>query len=415
MLKVALLNNMNNNFFTLARYLRDQGIDAHIFQIDALDKHFRPECDTFDDLNQCNYIHNVTEITFREFFKLPIAFKTKKKLNQLKKTLANFDIVVACGSLAILEKFKIHYDIFVPYGGDLYQAPFMFEYCQKKHFPYSWLMNTYIKYQRRGIARARAIIAYASLDGHFYDALTRLNEKWIDWSIPTVYPVPDISSGKWNYLDNHDFVLFSHSRQCWKTAMDYKGNDKAIRAFARFIKNQTKFERPVLVLFEYGPDVQASKELINELGIGESVVWMPTMERKYIYEGIKRASIVFDFFHDEVVTFGGVTFEAFCHAKPVMGNTKLKNSTRQYDIPLVQAYSSDDIYEVLVDYSINPDKYVQQGHLSKQWFDEHAGTGLMRKYQDLIEYLAKNKDISLKHESFDLPQYRNEIGPEYII
>jgi glycosyltransferase involved in cell wall biosynthesis len=413
MLKIALINNMNNNFFSLARFLRDKGLDAHLFQVDFLDKHFSPIADTFDE-NVNHFVHRIDQISFRDFYKLPFLLKSKQRLKKLKNKLEEFDIVIACGGLAILEWAKIKVDIFVPYGGDLYQSPFMFDYCIKKHFPFSMLMKKYIKYQRRAITKTRAIIALASMDRHLYDALIKLNEKWLDWAIPMVYPLPPITTDKWDFLKKHDFIFFSHARQGWKTALDYKGNDRAIRAFARFLNQQSTYHNPIIVLFEYGPDVNASKELVSELGMENYVVWMPTMERKYIYEGLQKASLVFDFFHDEVMSFGGVTFEAFSCRAPVIGNTVLKNTQTKSTIPLVQAYTEGDILSVLLDYCQYPEKYKQQGEISRHWFDNEVGAQLVDKYIEVITYLAENKKLSLKDSNFNLASVNEYIGPNCI-
>ena len=40
--KIALIGNMNNNFFSIARYLRDRSYQADLFLIDELD-HFLPD------------------------------------------------------------------------------------------------------------------------------------------------------------------------------------------------------------------------------------------------------------------------------------------------------------------------------------------------------------------------------------
>lgn len=41
-MKIALIDNMNNNFFAVTRYFRDLGIDAHLFLIQSESQHFTP-------------------------------------------------------------------------------------------------------------------------------------------------------------------------------------------------------------------------------------------------------------------------------------------------------------------------------------------------------------------------------------
>lgn len=410
MLKIALINNMNNNFFSLLRFLRAKNIDAHLFQVDALDAHFHPQCDSFDDLKPCDYFHEIASISFRNFFRLPLSPKMIYQLKKLKTDLKKFDIIIASGGLAILDWIGINIDIFIPHGGDLYQAPFLFDYCHKKHFPYPLLMKRYIKYQRNSIAKARAVVALGDIDGHMNNALVNLKKNWINFPIPMVYPLPDVATGKWDFLNQYDFIAFSHTRQAWKTALDSKGNDRALHAFARFVKIQSHYKKPKLVLFEYGPDVLASKELIDGLGISKYVCWMPAMQRKFIYEGLKKASLTFDLFHDDVVTFGGVTFEAFSCSKPVIGNARLKHVEVTHSLPLIHASSEEEIFNIFMDYNQNQAKYIEHGAQSKKWFDENVGSGLVDKYIELIKYMMANKSISLENRSFNLPSIQEYIS-----
>ena len=52
-IKIALVNNMNNSFFSFQRYLLDKGLCVDYAQIDDLDDHFLPEADSFfkDEFN----------------------------------------------------------------------------------------------------------------------------------------------------------------------------------------------------------------------------------------------------------------------------------------------------------------------------------------------------------------------------
>ena len=77
-MKIALIENMNNNHFALMRYLRDRGYDAHLFLsrgegITSL-THFLPESDTFEIEKWEPYIHRTSFYTsglrvLKNFFK----------------------------------------------------------------------------------------------------------------------------------------------------------------------------------------------------------------------------------------------------------------------------------------------------------------------------------------------------------
>ena len=58
-MKIALLGNMNNNHFAIARYLRDQGFDAHVLLFDDEYNHFLPSCDTYS-LDYMSFCHQLS-------------------------------------------------------------------------------------------------------------------------------------------------------------------------------------------------------------------------------------------------------------------------------------------------------------------------------------------------------------------
>lgn len=407
-MKVAFVNNMNNNFFSMVRYLRDRGIDAHLFIFDELYKGFFPQADTFDDVAKLDYIHVVSQVTFRDFFN-PFSLKVRKGIKELKAALSEFDLVFACGLLAFFERAGFQVDVFIPYGGDAYQLTDMFNYSRKKYFPYSSMMRYMMKYQRRAIQKTRVIASFASNDLHVGDALVNLGRQWIDWNMAMIYPVscPD-KINRWSFLNEHDFVLFSHMRHTWKTGTDYNGNDRAIKGYAKFIKEKSQFKNPVFIMFEYGCDIDASKALVAELNIENYVKWVPAMERRHIYAGLKHADIVMGIFNDEVISWGGVTYEAFSSEVPVIGGAKVKRENAKHDLPLIHAYEVDEIATALLGFQENPDKYRQIGQEAKKWFDQNVGQGLIDRYVGLINLLYQHKSARLEDEPLKHLAYQNQ-------
>ncbi|GEM_PF-1847393 len=391
-MKVAFVNNMNNNFFSIVRYLRDRGIDAHLFIFDKIYDGFFPEADTFEEVSSLNYIHLISQISFRDFFN-PFSIKVSRAIKKLKKELSEFDLVFVCGMVAFFERAGIKTDVFIPYGGDVYQLTDLFNYSIKKYFPYSSMMRYIEKYQRQAIQKTRAIISFASQDLKIRDAILNMGRQWIDWSMPMSYPVmsPD-NVEQWSFLKKHDFVVFSHMRHTWKTGTDYNGNDRAIRGYAQFIKNESRYNNPIFVLFEYGCDVTASKELVKELDIEKYVCWVPAMQRKHIYAGLKRANVVLGIFNEKVISIGGVTYEAFSCELPVIGCAKLQQTEDVHDLPLIHAFEVSEIAAALTEYQKNPGKFKHIGIQSKQWFDRNVGQGIIDRYLELIDLLLKHKN-----------------------
>jgi len=211
---------------------------------------------------------------------------------------------------------------------------------------------------------------------------------------------------KFSFLKKHDFIVFNHSRQIWCSNPDnlkdfdkYKGNkrnDKTIKAFAKFLKI-TKFKNPVLVLFEYGPDVECSKKLINELGIQNYVKWIEKSYRKEIMIGLKRASLAVDQVRERICGIGGTSYEILASGVPLLTFTNGVIQDKKnlfYNAPIVEVLTEDDIFNVFIDYEKNPQKYKEIGKKAKEWFDENLGIGLAKKYVKLIELLVKDKTLT---------------------
>ena len=57
-MKIGIIGNMNNAYFSLCRYLRDAGYDCHLLIYKNEPDHFDPSCDT-DSGDYLNYIKKV--------------------------------------------------------------------------------------------------------------------------------------------------------------------------------------------------------------------------------------------------------------------------------------------------------------------------------------------------------------------
>lgn len=101
-------------------------------------------------------------------------------------------------------------------------------------------------------------------------------------------------------------VIFSPTRQHWqdKSGSWTKGNDVLLRAAGIVAAEGLDFR---LHLVEWGKEVPASKALIAELGIAGKVVWLPTMQKRQLWEAYCTAHAVADQF--VLPALGGVGFE----------------------------------------------------------------------------------------------------------
>ncbi|MFW0696461.1 hypothetical protein ACN09X_08735 [Aliarcobacter butzleri] len=378
-MKIALIGNMNNNFFSITRYLRDLGCDAHLYYENNLVNHFLPESDTFQSCNKINYIH---KINFYNYF---------FGLNKYKNLLAGYDYVIACGlHIGLLEREKIKIDIAIPYGSDLYEVTNpKFNFNKLKSFTlFYYLKNNQIK----GFQNSRYIILNDEFD-LVKKAAQKISLKTKNIGIPMIYnkEIKNDKFEKWSFLKDKDLVVFNHSRQLWKKNIFNisKGNNIIIEAFSKIV-NEGFFKNPILVLFEYGDNVEDSKLLIRKFGIEHFVHWMPVMPRKEILQGLQNADFVANSFNSKEIDIGGVVYEGLASGSVVLNNMNNLPSNHIFtSSPVVHALEVEQIYAIFLDFAKNKSKYSKIRDYSKEWFDENLGLGLAKKYKNILESLKR--------------------------
>ena len=398
-MKIALVDNANNNFFAITRYFRDLGVDAHLYTISKSKKsHFEPENDTFKDVLDCTWIR-----------KFPISYKwynyfvpIKRKLSIFKK----YDYIITCGrATGLFERAGFKTDLFIPFGGDLFNEPFLRfpQYKEIVKFIPRLLIRLFASHwQSKGITNSKFVLSNTNWETA-ENALKTLNKQAINLPRLMIYlensKFQNVQSleRKWNICNESDFVVFSPTRHLWKTNADpmsdfhihggMKRNDKLIKAFAKIVHNSI-YQKPLLILFDYGADVKYSKILINDLKINEYVQWMPITPRKEILLGMSKATFVADQFRIGMsATSAGTTNEALAVGVPVITNTDgaiFDSEDPYFQAPILQALSENEIYHYFLDYSKRPKYYHHLGCKSKKWFNDHLGIGLAKKYLQLL-------------------------------
>ncbi|RLF33654.1 MAG: hypothetical protein DRM98_01910, partial [Thermoplasmata archaeon] len=127
--------------FSLVRYLRDFGIDAELLLYDKELNHFLPDCDTLNNSKIISWIKKLSWGSPQSFF-----LTSSKKI---KQDLESYNIIIGCGLLpAFLERARLKFHIFAPYGSDLYFLIFKKKYLLTWKMP-AWLIFQY--YQKKGI------------------------------------------------------------------------------------------------------------------------------------------------------------------------------------------------------------------------------------------------------------------------
>ena len=401
-MKIALVDNMNNNFFAFARYLKDLGMDITLYTIPNRHMdHFDIYADTFKSQNELTYVkHFPCSIDNKSWF----FFQRKKIYREFK----DYDIIISCGlSSAFMERAGIHSHIIIPYGSDLYDIPFRkIKFGLNFYFVRTLFWSHQAHFQKNAYRKAEAFVTDDEYE-LYGTAVKKLGLSALNVGIPMLYNFEDIDNTQnhelWSFLDNHDFIVFNHARQYWKSNSDnlhdhhlyggLKRNDKLLKAFAQFVK-KTNFKSPLLVLFEYGVDTEETKILLKKLGIESYIKWMPTMHRKHIMYGLKKATFTSNAFRENKTDIGGVCYESLAAGTAHINNCAdaLKNPKHKfYQSPMIHALHENEIYNIFVDYEQNPDKYERIASESQKWFNEHLGIELAKKYVKVMEKLSMNK------------------------
>lgn len=403
MKRIALVGNMNNNFFAITRYLRDAGYDAHLFYRLAME-HFQPSADTFkeDYINYCHQVHWLDDGFHNVDAK------------EIKEALKGFDIYIGQGeeaAAAYLAGFNI--DVYYPYGSDVYKYSYLpqeFKLLSKMKSlvvandtrpTYKQMQRgTMAKYLRGAIVNAGHILAETTNE-KFEEKLKGLQYKGIYENVPMPFIyVPeydelrdaDIAFPAKNIIDSiratHDFILLYHGRQEWKTYHnDFTGKNThyLVQGFADHVKNNAA-SKSCLVMLEYGSDVMHTKELVKELGIEQNVFWLPKMYRKEIMYVIKQVDVCSGEFGYSYLTFGTIV-EAMLMKKPVITYRDDSLYTAQYPklYPCFNAREPHEIAAAITEAAQNPDETKAMGMAASEWIRKNFIAHPLQHLVNIIE------------------------------
>jgi len=405
--RVGCLGNMNNMFFALVRHLRDRGVDAHlVMQPDEL-AHFHPSHDSFD----LGYQAFTTQARWRgPFLDVPP--------EAIAKDLEPYDFLVVTGILlAYVERAGRVADVFFPHGSDLFKWPFVPDTMRWDQRLRSRSVVAMFRAQRAGIRHA-FVINQEDRNPFWRRALERHDalDRTVYFGTPMVYGPPFLgpraadarSRSAWfrefaAIRERSGLMVINHARQQWRTTADCpsKGSDRLIRGFADFAKRHPAVHA-ALVLFEYGDDVIDSRELVDSLGILESVHWMPLMSRKEILLGLSLADFGCGEFHEGCIG-GGTTWEVLALGKPLLhyvdqANVNFDCFTGAY--PVLSVKEPSEIAAVFEDFSRRPEHYRAIGEAGKAWYEENFVNRSVDTYIELIRAKERGEDLLVTAKNF---------------
>ncbi len=393
-MKIALVGNLNNNFSSIARYLLDEGLDAYLYRFGNEPDHFAPEQDMF--------LNVLADRTYTlPFYKTIDIFDNN--LRSLQLEFDKYDLVIGCGYLpAWFSRIGKRLDVFIPYGSDIYSAPFFKFTLNPKYFIGNLIFS---KHQRSGIRNTHFTMLeiQSDLTEHQISKIG-LKGKRFKTSVPMIHlpTYQNISEENLKKLEfypqykalreKYDLIIFHHSRHSWFNPEDLneqKGNDRLFNGFALFLRNNPECKAAIITL-EYGKDVDKSKEMISELGITKEVYWFPRQSRKEIMVGISFSDIVVAELHGDYNLYGTVIEGLVC-GKTIMQYRDENKHKNVYDNglhPALIANSSETVCEQLSLFNNNKAFYASEGLKGLNWYKEN----IVLPFKEAINCILKQKN-----------------------
>ena len=172
-----------------------------------------------------------------------------------------------------------------------------------------------------------------------------------------------------------DLICFAPSRHNWAL----KGNDLLIRAFAQLLN--LKRGKPILVLCEWGQEIERSRRLIQDLGIQGSVVWVRPLNKMRLINFYNASDLVLDQF--TVGTFGTVTPEAMACGKPVIMHFDRQVHDWCYSEmpPVITANTQTQIFEAMMRLGSDAGLRATLGVSAREWIEKYHGWQVVAEKQ----------------------------------
>ncbi len=389
-MKIACLGNMNNMTFQIGRYLLDEKHDVTFFLFEEFD-HFLPQADTYEDVSNYKIVNlNWSRENYFEY-----------SSNEICEKVKGFDFYIGTDiAPAFFFKAGLRLDVFFPHGNDLYDYAFP---KYKNTPPQLWEIKLFItgKAQFEGIKKANYFSMDLSEEVNETPLKIIRGQKGKRVDGPPFLYLPQYDSELFNkkrpknalsdIRNNYKFIVFQHSSQDWSSRGPYKinkGNNVLINAFAAYLKKGENKNDSLLVLVEYGTDVEKSKELIKELGIASNVKWLPKMFRKDIMAAISECDICVGELGPRFWFSYSCICEFIAMKKPVIHH---RNDAHYKKLglelyPMVDASTAEEVCSAFENYRKDPAPFRKMGEEASEWLQKRTKASL-----DIYEGILKAK------------------------
>jgi hypothetical protein len=414
-LRVAIIGNMNNAGFVIMRYFRDLGVDAYLlpYSTDGSGNlsHFAPESDTWDIDCWKQFVRPLGIPNSSRGLLGNFPYFGSTSLAKLKNNLvSNYDVYIGHGGLspALFKKMNLKLDVFFPYAAGIeFYGDLEFLERSKSSILRKLTHCSIRRLQAQGIRKTRYCLnAEMSITKDSFD---KIGCQFTRLPVPAVYNGDGNSSPRLSQrvseviekLKLFDLSIFSCSRLLWDkntlasgVGRNYKSfnknSDWLFVGLAKFVSENPK-ARPVVVCVEYGPDVKATKQLIDDLGLRQNVIWLPLLQRKEIILLLQACDIgVGEFIVDPGMLWGGTGWEVLSCSKPFLQSFNFSDASFESEFgypppPILDVKSAQDVarhLNTLYDDSARCDVIHKE---ASDWFKRYNGIGLAKQWLELLK------------------------------
>jgi glycosyltransferase involved in cell wall biosynthesis len=306
------------------------------------------------------------------------------------RTLASYDCVIAYGMGPAWAAFARVPCVAATWGGDITMVPFYDTGDWEGHETVPLPEPRAERYaearlQRLGYRRAGRILindprftAYAERLGHA--------DKSVEFGLfvdtERYAPGPEVELRR-TLLGGPDdgLIVFMPSRHDWY----WKGTDRLLRGFAKAAEGRRD---AVLVCAGWGADLERSRRLIAELGIGDRVrVLSSVMSKGRLRRYYRAADVVADQF--KVGSYGGASLEAMSCARPLL--ISLEPGRFDSPPPVVDVLEPDEIARALAELFADPEARARVGERAREWVVANHGPSLVRRTIDLCDAVRRGR------------------------
>ncbi len=396
-MKIALFGNMNNMLYQVARYLRDDGHICKLFLFEEF-THFLPSTDTYRDEKNIDIVQlDWKKDNIKQFSK-----------KEIVRVIEGYDFYIGTDiAPAYFFKAGFKLDIFCPHGSDLYEFPFP-PFINK--IPQLWELTNYFfgKLQYNGIKETICISLDPSEDV-FEIPLKKIKEKLFERipAMPFLYKnqytlgYENLSAriNEFKELRNkYDLIIWQHISQDWSDRGFYKinkGNNILIKGFSDYLRKSIHKEKAILVLLEYGCDVEKSKDYIKTLGIENYVLWMPKMLRKDIMAALTQVDFgVGELGYRRWFSYSSIFEYMQAGLSTIHHRDDDFYKSKGFDLyPMLDADNSEIITQTFLDFEINKEKYKKIGAEARQWTENYFEKSMINFFNQ-IERKSKSNLIN---------------------